>query len=145
MLRAILGAIGRALRMIPWQLYAIVALLMAGWLYGAHQYRAGVAAERARWTAAQAAADAKARAADDARDKTSGVLSVAASQRAHDAVTETRTETAAAVERVRYVTRTIEVPAACPVGLPASVRDEGRAAVERANAAGGALRAGQHP
>lgn len=138
-------AVGGFLRAIPWQVYAVAALLAVGWLYGQHQYNAGVDAENARWTDAQADADAKAKAAEATRDTTATGINTAATERAHEATVETRTETAAAVERVKYVTRTIHVPVDCPVDLPDSVRDEGRAAVERAQAAGSALRAGQHP
>lgn len=142
---AFLSTIWKFLRAIPWQVYAVAALLLAGWLYGQHQYSAGVDAANARWTAAQADADREGKTAEAARDKAATGVNTAATERAHEATVETRTETAAAVERVKYVTRTIHVPADCPVALPDVVRDEGRAAVERARAAGSALRAGRNP
>ena len=135
------GALG-FLRAIPWQVWAVAAVLGAGWYYGEVRYDAGVAAEKARWTKAQADADRQARAATEARDKAAEGVNSATTERAHEATVATRTETAAAVERVRYVTHTIEVPADCPVGLPDRVLEEGRAAVDRARAAGREVRAG---
>jgi hypothetical protein len=43
---------------------------------------------------------------------------------------------AGSVERIRYVTRTIEVPAGCPVSLPPAVMRELEEAAESARAAG---------
>lgn len=140
---ALLSAIRKGLGKVPWQVWAVAALAAAFWLYGHHQYTAGVADENARWTAAQAKADQDARAAQAKRDASSADIAAATTQRAQAATTQTRQETAAAVEKVKYVTRTIRIPADCPA-LPDSVRAEGRAAVERANAANGALRARQH-
>lgn len=137
---------GAVLRRVPWQVWAAAALLLAGWAFGHSRYTAGVAAERARWEALQAKADREAKAAERARDAASVAVSEAAVQAGHEAVVDTRTETVAAVERVRYVTRTISVPAECPEPvLPASVHAEGRQAVERARAAGRSLRAGADP
>lgn len=133
------------LRAIPWQAWAVAAVLLIGWRYGEHRYDAGVADENGRWLAAQAKADADAKAAGEKRAKDAAAINTSTTDRAHEATVETRTETAAAVERVRYETRTIEVPANCPTGLPERVRDEGRAAVDRARAAGGPLRAGRDP
>jgi len=48
----------------------------------------------------------------------------------------------ARAERIRTVTRTVEIPAACPVGLPDSVRSDLAEAVSAAQAAGRRLRAG---
>ncbi|HEY1035525.1 MAG TPA: hypothetical protein VGE09_11150 [Pseudoxanthomonas sp.] len=123
------------LRAIPWQAWVVAAVLFVGWRYGEHRYDAGVAEENARWVDAQAKADRDAKAATAKRDKAADGVNTATTERAHQATVETRTETAAAVERVRYVTRTIEVPAGCPTALPDVVRDEGRAAVESARAA----------
>lgn len=133
------------LRAIPWQAWVVAAVLLIGWRYGEHRYDAGVAAENKRWVDAQAKADADAKAAAEKRDKDAGAINTSTTERAHEASVETRTETASAVERVRYETRTIEVPANCPVGLPDRVLDEGRAAVDRARTAGGPLRAGRDP
>ena len=46
---------------------------------------------------------------------------------------EQATTTQKATERVRTITRTITVPAGCPVALPERVQDELGAAVARAN------------
>lgn len=133
------------LRAIPWQAWAVAAVLLIGWRYGEHRYDAGVADENARWVTAQAKADAEAKDAEEARNKAAAVVNTETSQQAHEATVETRTETASAVERVRYEIRTIEVPAGCPTALPDRVRDEGRAAVERARAAADQVRAGRNP
>lgn len=133
------------LRAVPWQAWAVAAVLLVGWRYGEHRYDAGVADENARWLTAQARADAYAKAAEEARDKVAEEINTSTSDQAHEATVDTRTDTATAVERVRYEIRTIEVPAGCPTDLPAGVRDEGRAAVDRARAAGGQVRAGRNP
>jgi len=142
---ALLNGLWALLRRLPWQVWAAAALVAAFWWWGGHRYNAGVAAERARWEAAQAEADRKAREAEAKRDAAAAAVNDKAAARASEAATEVRTETAAAVERVRYVTRTIDVPADCPAGLPDLVRDEGRAAVARARAAGDQVRAGRDP
>lgn len=143
--KAFFGGAWKFLRAVPWQAWLVAAVLLVGWRWGEHRYDAGVAAESARWVAAQAEADRQAKAAKEKRDRVATDVSAATTERAHEATTKTRTETAAAVERVKYETRTIVVPAACPTGLPAVVRDEGRAAVERARSAGREVRAGRDP
>lgn len=130
---------------VPWWAWAalLVGLL---WLHdrGA-QYDAGVQDENARWVAAQEAANREAREAQQKRDKEAARIDDKAEWRAQEATVETRTETAAAVEKIRYEIRTIEVPDSCNRPLPGVVRDDLAAAVRAANAAGGELRAGQHP
>lgn len=121
---------------ILWRLGAVAALGAALWWVGHSIYDAGVQAERARWQAAQdkAAAAQQQREAED-RDTAAAVITETR-ESAAEVVAETRTETAAAVERVRYEIRRIEVPVDRPLpALPASVLDEGRAAVARARAA----------
>lgn len=139
--KAVLGF----LKAIPWQLWLGLALFVAVWQYGDHRYDAGVATERAAWQKKQRKADEAARLAQAERDESADKVNLSSDARAAAAVTDTRTETAAAVERVRYEIREIEVPAGCPVALPDRVRAEGRAAVERARAAGDPLRAGRDP
>lgn len=129
---------------VPWQAWLFIALVAAFWWHGERRYDAGVSDERARWQAAQAKATAKAADKSARRDEAARAANADAGKQAAQAVTETRTQTAAAVERVRYETRTIYVPAGCPTALPDRVRDEGRAAVERARAAGSGLRARGH-
>lgn len=125
----------RFLRDIPWQVWALAMLVALVWHWGDTRFDAGIAAERARWEAAQAEANAKAQAAQDRRDQNATTISTAAAEAGQAATLETRTDTAAAVEIVKYVTRTVEIPANCPVGLPGRVLEEGRAAVDRARAA----------
>ena len=136
-------------REVPLWVWAVAIAAALWWWDRDNQFDAGVAAggaaENARWVAAQEKADREARAAEEKRDKDAAAITEKSDERAQDAVVETRTETAKAVERVHYVTREILVPAGCPVGLPDSVRDEGRAAVERARRAGSQVRAGTDP
>lgn len=141
----VLKAIGGFLKAIPWQVYAAVAVLLAGWWWGEQRYDAGVLAERGRWEEAQREADEAAARRRAARDAAAAEVATESDKRAADAVTETRTGTAAAVERVRHEVRTIVVPADCPVALPERVQQEGRAAVDRARAAGRPLREGRDP
>lgn len=137
--------VGGWLKAVPWQVWAALALLLVGWRYGEMRADQRERDVRAEYAAAQAEADRKfaeqARRLADASRR----IADATGRLASTASTDTRTETAAAVEKVRYVTRQIVVPAGCPVGLPDVVRDEGRAAVERARAAGGAVRTGGNP
>lgn len=144
MISVVVKAIFGALRAIPWWAWVVFALIGAAYWYGERRYDAGQAAERAMWEDAQALAEKEAKADEEARDRASKAVSDESANAAQDAVVETRDETASAVERVRYVTRKIVVPADCP-GLPDSVSDEGRAAVERARAAQGPVRAAGNP
>jgi hypothetical protein len=131
------GKVWGWLRAIPWQAWAIIAVLALWWWDRSGEYDRGREVERGQWEAAQRAADHAAEVAAKSRAEKSASIAQDAKQAAADAVTDARTETAKAVERVRYETRTIHVPADCPVTLPDSVRDEGRKAVERARAAQG--------
>lgn len=121
----------------------IIAALAAIKVYGHEQYKQGAADDNAKWVAAQAKADRQAKADQDKRDATAAQIAVDTSAHAQSGIKQIQQQTAKAVEKVKYVTRTIRTPADCPA-LPASVSDEGRAAVERANAANRALRTGQH-
>jgi len=126
-------------------LWAWAAMLLAAlWIYdrGA-QYDAGVHDANARWAAAQAEADRKAAAAQAKRDEDAARIDHGADRRAQEATVETRTETAAAVEKIRYEIRTVEVPASCTRPMPGVVRDELASAIAAANAAGGQVRAGR--
>lgn len=133
------------LRAIPWQAWLFLAFVAAAWWYGEQRYAAGEADVRKEW--AEAIARGKKRHNDlvAQRDAATKQVNSVTNWDAQNATVETRTETAAAVERVKYEVRTIKVPANCPTGLPDSVRNEGRAAVERARATGGTLRAGGDP
>lgn len=145
MIPAILAALrvlGGWLKAVPWQAWVALALLILAWRYGDFVADAREREVRAEYAAAQAEADRKF--AEHAQRMATAARRIAdASVRlAAAASTETRTETAAAVGKVRDATRNMAVPAGCPVGLPDVVRAEGRAAVERARAAGGSVRAG---
>ncbi len=133
--KAALQVVFGFLRAVPWQVW--VALVLAGlvWHWGGTRYDAGVTAERERWEAAQAVAISIAEVEQAKRDRRAAQAAAEAAAAAQAATIETRSETAAAVEKIRYVTRTIEVPAHCPVGLPDSVYQEGREAVARARTA----------
>ncbi len=137
------GRLFELLRLVPWWAWLALAVLAAGWRWGEHRHDAGVEAERARWIAAQAKADAKSKAETERRDRVAQAVSADASKAATAAVTDTRTAAAAAVERIRYVTRSMPIPAGCPHALPASVQSELARATERTAAAGNPLRAGR--
>lgn len=129
---------------VPWQVWVGIGVCVLVFLYGRQQYTDGQLTERAKWQAwldeqqrleAELVAAQKLAAAEIAADTAA---------KGQKASADTRTETAAAVERIRYVTRTIEVPAECraAVQLPDSVRAELAQATARTRAAGDPLRAG---
>lgn len=129
---------------VPWQIWALIAAFIGVVIFGNLQFKAGEAAERAKWQAwldeqqrleAELVAAQKLAAAEIAADTAA---------KGQKASADTRTETAEAVERIRYVTRTIEVPAECraAVQLPDGVRAELAQAAARTRAAGDPLRAG---
>lgn len=138
-------AVWTFLRGIPWQVWVLAALALWVYRYGEARFDAGVEAERTRWETAQAAADAKAADAERKRDARAADINTASGQRASAQVADTRATTATAAERVRHEVLRVPVPADCPAELPAVVHDEGRAAVERARAAGRPLREGRNP
>lgn len=141
----VLKVFGGLLRAVPLWVWMVAVLLVAWHIDRGEQYQAGVDAEKARQVAAQLEADREAREKQDKRDQDAVQISRQSDERAQDAVVETRTETAAAVERVRYETRVIEVPVGCDRPLPVGLRDEFAKAVDAANAAGRGLRAGPNP
>lgn len=140
-----LGGVWGFLRSIPWQVWLFAAVVAAALWYGENRADAREAEVRDEYAARHAAADEAARVAKIERDRKAKSASEKASKAAAQASTETRVTTATAAERVRYVTRTIEVPAECAdaVHLPDSVRSEGRAAVARARAS--QVRTGDNP
>lgn len=143
----ILGGIWEFLRSIPWQAWLFAAVVLAALWYGENRADAREAEVRDEFAARDAAADEAARVAEAERDRKAKAASSDADKAGAKATTETRVTTATAAERVRYVTRTIQVPAECAdaVRLPDSVRSEGREAVSRARAAAGQVRAGANP
>lgn len=132
---------------VPWQVWLALALAFAVWRYGEAQYSAGVADERAVWTEWREKQEEVDRELVAAQKLAASQIALDTQAKAQKASTDTRTETAAAVERIRYVTRTIEVPAECraAVQLPDSVRDELTQAAARTRAAGDPMRAGANP
>lgn len=67
---------------VPWQAWAIAAVLATGWFYGNHRHSQGIADERARWVAMQAEAKAV---ADEATIEAAG-------QRTTDTIRNTEAE-----------------------------------------------------
>lgn len=68
---------------IPWQVWAVAAVLLSAWLWGNHRYEQGVDHERARWEAAAAKAQKRA----DKATVTAGEQRAADTIRNHDADT----------------------------------------------------------
>lgn len=129
---------------VPWQVWVGIGACVLVFLYGRQQYADGQMTERAKWqawVAEQERVDAELVAA---QKLAAAQIAADTQAKGQQASTDTRTETAAAVERIRYVTRTIEVPAECraAVQLPDGVRDELAQAAARTRAAGDPLRAG---
>lgn len=140
-----LFAIGKFIKAIPWQAWAIAAVIAAAWYYGEVRADQREAEVNARWQDAQDKADREAIAAELKRDAASTAITSKTDWQAHEATVDTRTTTAAAVERVRHESHAVAVPVACPTGVPPRVSAEGRAAVARVRAAAGAVRARPHP
>lgn len=141
---ALLRGAWRLLRAVPLEAWAVIALLAVAWRYGEHRFNSGEAAATTRCEAAQVRTERDSQQAQLTRDSAAETVNTTTDWTAREAVVQSRTETATAVERVRHVTRTIEVAADCPAGLPDRVHAEGRAAVQRARAAGDPLRADGH-
>lgn len=146
-IRAMLGTAWGFLKSIPWQVWAglLLALVMA--LYAEYRADAREESVREEFAALEAAAnDAQAKqAAKDA--ETAQAITADTDKRTTAAVVDTRTKTATAVERVRYETKTIVVPADCTAAVrqPDGVSREGREAIERANAAHRPMRGATNP
>lgn len=129
---------------VPWQVWVLIALAYGVYRYGESRYDDGVTAERQVWVEWKAKQDETDRDLVAAQKMASAQITLDTQAKGQQASTDTRTETAAAVERIRYVTRTIEVPAECraAVLLPDGVRHELTEAAARTRAAGDPLRAG---
>jgi hypothetical protein len=133
---------------VPWWVWVIAAVVFLWQVDRDMQYRKGVAFERDRWETAQRAADAAAAAVAAQRAETAQTIATETAADAAKATTETRTQTAVAVERVNHAMRSAPAPpAGCPEPglLPDIVQYEGRQAVERARAAAGGVRARPNP
>lgn len=132
------------LKAVPWQVWVGIGVALIVFLYGRQQYVDGQLTERAKWqawVAEQERVDAELVAA---QKLAAAQIAADTQAKGQQASTDTRTETAAAVERIRYVTRTVQVPAECraAVQLPDGVRDELAQAAARTRTAGDPLRAG---
>lgn len=136
-IRAMLGTAWGFLKSIPWQVWAFAAVVGLALLYGENRADAREESVREEYAALEAAAnDAQAKQAAKGAE-TAKTITADTDKRTTAAVVDTRTKTATAVERVRYETKTIVVPADCAsaLRLPDIVQSEGRQAIERANAA----------
>lgn len=138
------GWVVQFVKAVPWQVWLVLGLILGVYLYGESRYDSGVTAERQVWVEWKAKQDETDRDLVAAQKMASAQITLDTQAKGQQASTDTRTETAAAVERIRYVTRTIEVPAECraAVLLPDSVRHELAEAAARTRAAGDPLRAG---
>jgi len=117
-------------------LVGIYAAGYFGWQYmRADIWQEGYDARTIEYTLAVANAQIAADKARIVRDTTAETITDTTRTEAQAAVVEQQQTTTAAVERVRTVIKTVQVPADCPVTLPPEVQDEGRRAVERANGA----------
>lgn len=115
---------------------AIALTLFAGLAFShLWAFQQGRRIERGEWVSQLAQAADRARQAELERDLAASTAARLAREKASLEAAQTRTETASSQERIRYVTRNIEVPAGCPVSLPDSVRDELAEGVSKANAA----------
>lgn len=119
-------------------LACICIVLGSGW-YSEH---AGRAADAAAHDAAIAKSNAAALERAAERDAAAAEVVRLARIAGDRQLTSTINEGNARAERVRTITRVVEVPAGCPVHLPDGVRAEIDAAVSAAIAAGRRLRAG---
>ena len=144
-IKAALGGVWRFLAAIPWQAWAVFAILVAGYLYGEHRADSRETQVRAEWADADAKLAAANAAALAVRDATAGKTNTESAAQAQQASTQTRTETAKAVERVSRESRKVVVPTGCPTGLPAGVVREGSQAVAAARAANDRLSGRGHP
>ena len=146
-IKGFFGAAWGFLKSIPWQVWAFAAVVGLALLYGENRADAREELVREEFAALEAAAnDAQAKqAAKDA--ETAKTITADTDKRTTAAVVDTRTKTATAVERVRYETKTIVVPADCVAAmrLPDGVSREGREAIERANTADRPMRGAGNP
>lgn len=132
------------LKAVPWQVWVGIGVTLIVFLYGRQQYVDGQMTERAKWQAWVAEQERLEAELVAAQKLAAAQIAADTQAKGQQASTDTRTETAAAVERIRYVTRTVQVPAECraAVQLPDGVRDELAQAAARTRAAGDPLRAG---
>jgi hypothetical protein len=140
--RAFFGGVFGFLRLIPWQVWLAAAVLVAAWWWGERRHDEGVAEERLAWTDAQRKENLEVAVDRAVRAAFADVINAKASRDAQAVQHTTRDETLAALGRIENAIADFFVPIGCPVNPPERVRAEGRAAVERARAAGRAMRAG---
>lgn len=146
-LKAAFGGVLKVIKSIPLPVWLFIGGVCLALWYGENRADNREEEVREEFAALQAAAnDAQAKqAAKDA--STSAGITADTDKRTTAVVVDTRTKTATAVERVRYETKTIVVPADCvaAVRLPDGVSREGREAIERANAADRPMRGAANP
>lgn len=138
--KALAGGAWKLAKRVPWQAWAVVALVLAiAWFGHWREQRGhdgGVLEERGRWEAAQRKANQDAQRANARRAQTDTRINTASDQRAAQASADTRAETGKIVERIVHDTRTIQLPADLDRPMPDGVRDALGAARDAANAAG---------
>ena len=147
MLKAAFGGVLKVIKSIPLPVWLFIGGMCLALLHGENRADAREESVREKFAALEAAAnDAQAKQAAKDAD-TAKTITADTDKRTTAAVVDTRTKTATAVERVRYETKTIVVPADCAsaLRLPDIVQSEGRQAIERANAADRPLRGAANP
>ena len=114
----------------------LVALVLAAGGLGVRAiYNAGVKAEAARWTAAQAKADREQQERQERAQASSEAATDDARAGAQQDSRETREATTNTIETIRYVYRTLPASGCRPDPVPDGVQDELRRAYEAAAAA----------
>ena len=78
------AAVSEFLKRVPWQVWAIAAILVTAWVWGNHRYSQGVDDERDRWEARQA----------EAKERGGKATVTAGDQRATDTIRNTEAERA---------------------------------------------------
>lgn len=129
-------AAGRAVRAIPLPVWGAIVMAVAFWGHGRSQFEAGKREAQAACAEAQRKREDAAQRAIQRRDTRAATINTETAARGAQASARHREETVKSVERVRYVTRTIHVPAACDGPMPDGLRDAMGEAVRRANTAG---------
>ncbi|MBX7459570.1 hypothetical protein [Qipengyuania huizhouensis] len=110
-----LAAVSSVAKRIPWQVWAILGILLTAWIFGNHRYSQGVDDERDRWEAEQEAAKDKAdKATLDAGEKRAiDTIRNTEAERARDEATATGGRIGRDCERLRQAGTDISSIAAC--------------------------------
>lgn len=134
------GWIVEFVKAVPWQVWLVLGLILGVYLYGESRYAAGVTAERQVWVEWKAKQEETDRDLVAAQKMASAQITLDTQAKGQQASTDTRTETAAAVDRIKVITRAIEVPVGCPTTLPPEVNEELHRAVELVRSANDGIR-----